>query len=274
MRDIKGKLALVTGAASGIGRETAKELARGGARVIVCDVNEAGLKEVESEVNEISECVMSRLVDVGDMDAMREFAKEVHAAHGALDILVNNAGVGIASSVLTTTLEDWDWVIRINLKGVIHGLHFFLPPMVERGSGGHVVNVSSMAGYFVSEGLSAYLATKFGVFGLSEATREDLRGTGIGVSTICPGIVKTGIVGASRFRGYDNPDEMRDHVVQHYNERNYGPELVGRAIVDAIRKNRKIVPVSPEAWFAYYLNRFHVGLSRWFGNMVKSRMVR
>jgi len=271
---IRGKLALVTGAASGIGRETAKALAREGAKLILCDVNAEGLGEIEGEINGLSSCVLARVVDVSDPAAMRAFADEVHAAHGALDILVNNAGVGISSSVLSTTLEDWDWVIAINLKGVVHGLHFFLPPMVDRGQGGHVVNVSSMAGYFVATGLTAYLATKFGVFGLSEATREDLRGTGIGVSTICPGVIRTGIVGASRFRGVDNADAVRAHIDQEYRKRDYGPERVAAAIVKAIRHNRKIVPVSPEAWLAYYLTRFNVPLSRWLAGKVTEKMLK
>lgn len=271
---MNGKRALVTGAASGIGRETAKALAREGARLILCDVNADGLGEIEGEINALSRCELARVVDVSSADAMRAFAEEVHAAHGALDILVNNAGVGISSSVLNTTLEDWDWVISINLKGVIHGLHFFLPLMVERGQGGHVVNVSSMAGYFVATGLTAYLATKFGVFGLSEATREDLRGTGIGVSTICPGIIRTGIIATSRFRGVDNADALRQHVDQEYRKRNYGPDRVAKAIVGAIRHNRKVVPVSPEAWLAYYVTRLSPALSRLIGNKVTQDMMK
>ena len=274
MRDLNGKLVLVTGAASGIGRETAKALAREKARLILCDVNEAGLAEIAGEVTGISECVLSKVVDVSDREGMRTFAEEVHAAHGPLDVLVNNAGVGISSSVLTTTLEDWDWVIDINLKGVVHGLHFFLPPMVERGTGGHVVNVASLAGYFVSTGLTAYLTTKFGIFGLSEAAREDLREFDIGVSTICPGVIKTGIVSSSRFRGFDNPDEIRDHIAQHYVKRNYGPDRVANAIVTAIRKNKGIVPVSPESWMFYYINRLCVPLSRRLGRAVKDKMVK
>lgn len=271
MWDLNGKLALVTGAGSGIGRETAKALAASGARLILCDVNEAALAGVAEELG--AACVLSRVVDVSKVEAMRAFADEVHAAHGALDILVNNAGVGISSSVLNTTLEDWDWVIGINLKGVVHGLHFFLPPMVARGTRAHVVNVSSLAGYFVGPGLSAYLTTKFAVFGLSEVTREDLRGTPIGVSTICPGIIKTNIVSASRYRGVDDEQGMSRHIDMVYRKRNYGPERVAAAVVKAIRLNRKIVPVSPESWALYYLTRFSVPLSRWVGvQMVKNML--
>ncbi len=272
MWDLTGKLALVTGAGSGIGRETAKALAQAGARLIVCDVNEAGLNGVAEEIG--SACVMRRIVDVSDPAAMREFAAAVHAEHGPLDVLINNAGVGISSSVLNTTLEDWDWVIGINLKGVVHGLHFFLPAMVERGQRAHVVNVSSLAGYFVGSGLSAYLTTKFAVFGLSEVTREDLRGTKVGVSTICPGIIKTNIVSSSRYRGFDDSTKMSRQIDMVYKKRNYGPERVAAAIVKAIQRNRKIVPVSPESWFLYYLTRFNVPFSRWIGVQLVQNMTK
>lgn len=271
MWDLRDKLALVTGAGSGIGRETARALAAKGARVIICDVNDAALADVSSELG--AQCLLAERVDVSDREAMRAFAGNVHAAHGPLDILINNAGVGISSSVLNTTLEDWDWVIDINLKGVVHGLHFFLPPMVERGQRGHVVNVASLAGYFVSTGLSAYLTTKFAVFGLSEATREDLRGTGIGVSTVCPGVIKTNIVATSRYRGVEDTQAMSAHVDATYKKRNYGPERVAAAIVKAIEHNRNIVPVSPESWLLYYVTRLNVPLSRWVGRlMIKGMM--
>lgn len=272
MWDIQGKLALVTGAGSGIGRETAKALARAGARLIVCDVNEAGLAGIAGELGQA--CVMSRAVDVSQAQAMEALAKDVHAEFGPLDILVNNAGVGISSSVLNTTLEDWDWVIGINVKGVVHGLHFFLPPMVARGQRAHVVNVSSLAGYFVGSGLSAYLTTKFAVFGLSEVTREDLRGTGIGVSTICPGIIKTNIVSSSRYRGFDDSTAMSRQIDTAYKKRNYGPERVAAAILKAIQHNRKIVPVSPESWALYYLTRFNVPFSRWIGVQIVKNMTK
>lgn len=272
MWNIEGKLALVTGAGSGIGRATAQELAAKGARLIVCDVNEQALAALAQELG--LRCVLAERVDVSDPEAMRALAERVHAAHGALDILVNNAGVGISSSVLNTTLEDWDWVLGINLKGVVHGLHFFLPQMVERGGRAHVVNVASLAGYFVATGLTAYLTTKFAVFGLSEAAREDLRGTGIGVSTICPGIIKTNIVSTSRYRGAPDPAAMSQTIDAAYVKRNYGPERVAASIVKAIEHNRKIVPVSPESWALYYLTRFNVPFSRWIGVQLVKRMTK
>jgi len=267
MRDLNGKLTLVTGAASGIGRETAKQLAQAGARLILCDVNEDGLRAIEAEVNGISECVLASIVDVSDTEAMRAFADEVHANHGTLDILVNNAGVGISSSIINTTLDDWDWVLGINLKGVIHGLQFFVPPMVERGSG-HVVNVASIVCFFVGVGATAYITSKFAVFGMYEATREDLAGTGVNVSTICPGFTNTGFISNSRMRGYEDDPDKITRVDETYAKLSHGPALIARAIVKSIRKRKKIVPVSPEAWFLYYLTRISPWASRRFGHFL------
>src|SRR5437867_2829597 len=123
MASLRGKTALVTGAASGIGRATALALANEEARLILCDVNDEALREVEREV--AGQSFLVRKVDVSKRDAMRAFADDVHERVRAVDVLVNNAGVGLAGGILDTTLEDWEWVISINLWGVIHGCHFF-----------------------------------------------------------------------------------------------------------------------------------------------------
>lgn len=258
--EISGKIALVTGAGSGIGQATARALADAGARLILCDVNEEALAAFAGELG--ATCLLARRVDVSDREAMRAFAEEVHGLVPAVDILVNNAGVGMAGSFLQTSLEDWDWLLGINLHGVVHGLHFFLPRMVARGQGGHVVNLSSMVGYWIGPDMSAYLTSKHAVFGLTESLREELRGPGIGVSTVCPGIIHTNITQTARYRNTDQPGAMRDKVVAMYQRRNYGPERVARAIVKSIRRGGGTLPVSPESWVMYYINRWCVPLSR------------
>lgn len=252
MRDITGKAALVTGAGSGIGRETALALAREGANLIICDVNEASLEAVRTELG--ARCLLAQRVDVSSIDQMRAFADSVHALVPALDILVNNAGVGMVGNILTTSYEDWQWLIGINLWGVIHGCQLFAPKMVARGQGGHIVNLSSILGFNPTPNIAAYSCSKFGVFGLSLCTASDLKEHGIGVSVICPGIINTNITRAARFTG-PVTEEMKSKMQAFYVKRNYGPDKVARAIVAAIRHNRTIVPVSPESWFAYYLNR-------------------
>ncbi len=148
MRSFRDKTALVTGAASGIGRATSIELARRGARLIICDVDEDGLEKTSAEIDQIAQCLLARRVDVASRDEMAALSEEVQSRFDAVDILVNNAGVGLSGGVLDLELADWDWILSINLWGVIHGCHYFVPPMVDRGQGGHVVNLSSFLGFW------------------------------------------------------------------------------------------------------------------------------
>jgi NAD(P)-dependent dehydrogenase (short-subunit alcohol dehydrogenase family) len=243
---------LVTGAGSGIGRETALLFAARGATLFLCDVDESGLTETAQEARRSGGDVHADVVDVSRRDAMSTFAAAVHQKVAAVDVLVNNAGVGLSGGVLDTELDDWEWVISINLWGVIHGLHYFVPPMVRRKKGGHVVNVASAAGFMATPDLAAYGTTKYAVVGLSEALRGELFPHGIGVSVICPGIINTPIVKSARLKG---SGVSRDELVDLYKRRNYGPEKVASAILGAVIKNRAIVPVTPEAWVTYSLKR-------------------
>ena len=206
--NLSGKTVLVTGAASGIGKETALAFARRGAALVICDLNEAGLGETAALVRSMGRDVIARRVDVANRDDVREFAAAVHAQVDAVDILMNNAGVGLGAGFLDTSLDDWEWIVGINLKGVIHGCHFFIPPMVargrERGRGGHVINVASAAAFVASEALTAYSTTKYAVFGLSEALRDELQRHRIGVTAVCPGIINTPITASSPLRGANN----------------------------------------------------------------------
>jgi NAD(P)-dependent dehydrogenase (short-subunit alcohol dehydrogenase family) len=194
---------------------------------------------------------------------MREFADAVHGQVASVDLLVNNAGVGLAAELLETKLEDWDWIVSINLMGVVHGCHFFLPKMVERGRGGHVANVSSMAGYFATSPLGAYTATKFAVLGLSEALRVELRAHDIGVTAICPGIINTPITTNARARGKSDDPELRQRLVALYGRRNYGPDRVARNILKAVERNRSVAPIAAEAWAFYAIKRISPRLSGW-----------
>jgi len=189
-------------------------------------------------------------------------------------VLVNNAGVGLGGGVLDTSLEDWGWVLGINLWGVIHGCHFFLPAMVRRGRAGHVVNVSSAAGFLATAQLAAYSTTKFGVFGLSEALRDELRPHRIGVTAICPGIINTSITTTARMRGAIAGDAARAVMVEMYRRRNYGPERVAAVILKAIERNRAVAPVSPEAWVMYVLKRISPALTARLNRALWSRMER
>lgn len=272
--DLRGKMVVVTGAASGIGKETALAFARRGAALAICDVNETGLAETERQIQAVGREVVTRRVDVANAEQMREFAAAVHGRVEAVDIVMNNAGVGLGAEFLDTSLEDWDWIIGINLRGVIHGCHVFVPPMVKRGRGGHVINVASAAAYVASEPLIAYCTTKFGVLGFSEALRDELRRHGIGVTAICPGIINTPITQTSPLRGPNATEELRRQMVELYQRRNYGPERVARNILKAVQRNRLVAPISPEAWAMYFLKRFAPWAVAWFNRVMSERMRR
>ena len=270
--NLEGRSALVTGAGSGIGKETALLLARRGAQLFLCDVNEQGLAETEGAARKLGREVVARRVDVSKREEMRAFAEAVHGRVEAVDLLVNNAGVGIGGGFLDTSLEDWDWIVGINLMGVVHGCHFFVPPMVKRGRGGHVVNLSSAAGYLATAALAAYCTTKFGVLGLSEALREELRPHGIGVTAICPGIVNTNITRTSPLRGAADTPETRERMVQMYQRRNYGPERVAMNLLRAVQRNRAVAPITPEAWGMYVLKRLSPSLTSWVSRRLGQRL--
>jgi NAD(P)-dependent dehydrogenase (short-subunit alcohol dehydrogenase family) len=261
--DLRGRTVLVTGAGSGIGRETALLAARRGADLVICDVDEAGLGEVDATARAAGRGVLARRVDVSDRTQMRDFAAAVHDEVGPVDLLVNNAGVGLAAGFLETELDDWDWIVSINLLGVVHGCHYFVPRMVERGAGGHVVNVASMAGYHASPALSAYTTTKFAVLGFSEALREELQPHGIGVTAACPGVINTPITRSSRARGRADDPAVRERVARLYERRNYGPDRVARKLLDAVHRNRTVAPIAPEAWLAYALKRASPRMAGW-----------
>ena len=264
MPNFTNKTVLVTGAASGIGLETVRAFARLGARIVACDVNDDGLRDLRDELG--AKAILLKRVDVANRLEMRAFADDVHALVPTVDILINNAGVGLGGNFLQTTLDDWDWVTRINLNGVVHGCHFFLPKMTERRAG-HVVNISSTFGIVASPQATAYCTTKFAVFGLSEALREEMREYNIGVSTICPGMIDTNIIATSRLR-VPNEEKARAVAAKAFRDRKFSPSKVADAIVSAVEHNRDVVPVAPEAWASYYMKRIAPGITPALGRIV------
>jgi NAD(P)-dependent dehydrogenase (short-subunit alcohol dehydrogenase family) len=269
---LDGKTVVVTGAGSGIGRETALLCARRGADIAICDLNAEGLAATEAEARTLRRSVISRQVDVSNREQMRDFAEAVQGQVAAVDLLVNNAGVGHGGGLLDTPLDDWDWVVSINLMGVVHGCHFFVPAMVARGSGGHVVNLSSLAGYQASPALVAYSATKFAVLGLSLAIREELRPHRIGVTAVCPGIVATPITRTARLRGVSGEPGARERIVRNYERRGYGPDRVARNILRAVERDRAVAPITPESWVAWGLTRASPRLSGWVARKLTDAM--
>jgi NAD(P)-dependent dehydrogenase (short-subunit alcohol dehydrogenase family) len=273
-RNLAGRTALVTGAGSGIGRETALALGRAGADLVICDLNLDNLERTAADLRSIGRTVLARRVDVARRDDMAAFAAEVHRDRAAVDILVNNAGVGLGARFQETTLEDWDWIVGINLMGVVHGCHFFVPPIVARGQGGHVVNIASSAAFIASSPLTAYCTTKYAVFGLSEALREELRPHAIGVTAVCPGVINTAITRTSRTRGLAAGPGAKERMAELFAQRNYGPERVAANILKGIARNRAVLPVAPEAWALYFVKRFLPGVASWINRTSTARMER
>lgn len=242
--------------------------------MVICDVSPDGLAATRRDLEQLGRRVLAERVDVSSREAMRAFAAVVHGQIPAVDILVNNAGVGLGGGFLDTALEDWEWVVGINLWGVIHGCHFFVPTMVARGAGGHVVNIASSAAFVASPLLHAYATTKFGVFGLSEALREELRPHRIGVTAVCPGVINTNINASGRLRGFAALPGARERMIAEFQRRNYGPERVATAILGAIRTNRAVLPVAPEAWALWMLKRVSPPLALWVERKVRERLER
>ncbi len=262
VKDLSNRVVLVTGAGSGIGRATALLAGRRGANVVICDVDEVGMTETEKVVRGLGREVLAQTVDVSDRGAMDAFADNVHARFEAVDLLVNNAGVGVLAGFLDTRPDDWDRQIAVNIKGVVHGCERFIPPMIERGTGGHVVNVASAAGYVASPWMTAYSTTKFAIFGVTEALRMELRPHKIGVTAVCPGFIDTPITRTSIARGSD-ADHRAERLRKFHERRGYTPERVATQTLRAVGRNRAVAPIAPEAHVMYALNRITPPAARW-----------
>lgn len=253
-----GKLALVTGAGAGIGRATAVELARQGARmVLVVDRDLAGANDTAEAVRATGAQAAAYQVDVTDEAAVDALAAQVGAEHGVVDILVNNAGIGMAGRFLETSPENWDAILAVNLRGVISGSRAFVAPMVERGQGGTVINVSSASAFLPSKSMIAYSTTKAAVLAFSEALRADLADEGITVTAVCPGFVNTDIAKNTVYAGMsaEAQERARAKADKAYRRRNYTPEATAKAIVKAVRTGPPVLPVAPETRVAYAMRR-------------------
>ncbi|MGH7860109.1 MAG: SDR family NAD(P)-dependent oxidoreductase [Candidatus Binatia bacterium] len=242
MDPFKGRVAVVTGGASGLGAEMGRTFARLGAKIVLADLDEAGMKEVAAEIGREGGEAIAVTTDVTMLDHVRRLADEAWKRFGAAHIVCNNAGVGTFGPLATATHNDWKWVTDVNYWGVVHGVEVFLPRLLEQNQGGHIVNTASMAGLAGMPGLGVYCATKFAVVGLTESLHRELAGTGIGASVLCPMIVRTRINEAERTRptALRNPQagaspELSD---AHYTfARVIEPPEVAERVVRAIREN-------------------------------------
>ncbi len=248
MRDLTRRVAVITGGASGIGLATAHALARQGVRLVLADIEPDTLERAVAELAAGGADALGVPCDVGDLDAVRALAEAAFARMGAVHIVFNNAGVAVGGPIAEMKHSDWEWTLRVNLWGAIHGVEVFLPRLIEQGEGGHVLFTASFAGLVPNLGLGPYCVSKYGVVALAEVLQRELRPQGIGVSVLCPMRVGTRIGSSERNRpaslggpeasprvadlGEDNPD-MAGRVLE--------VDDVAQQVVDAIRADRLYV---------------------------------
>lgn len=255
-RTVADRKVLITGAASGIGRATALRTARFGGEVLLTDRNAEGLAATAEEIRSRGGRVRAASAfDIADHAAVVAFAEEVHAEHGSLDVVMNVAGISTWGAVEELSHEQWRRLVEINLMGPIHVIETFLPPMIRAGRGGNLVNVSSAAGLLGLPWHAAYSATKFGLRGISEVLRFDLRRHDIGVHLVCPGGVKTGLVDTIEIAGIDKTAPHVRKLTGHFEKRAIAPEVAAAAILRGIEKNRYMVYTSPDIALGYWAQR-------------------
>ena len=246
MEKLAGRVAVITGGASGIGLGIARAAVAEGMRVALLDIEDAALDGARRSLG--ADAIALR-ADVSDPATLAAAAEQVLARFGRIDVICNNAGVLANGPLAESRIRDWEWLVGVNLLGVVHGIRVFVPHLRAHGEGGHVVNTASIAGLSALPGLGIYTATKHAVVALSEVLREELAPEGIGVSVLCPGGVRTRIHEAGRNRpavlGGPDPGAARaatDSAV----ETGMDPRAVGERVLRAIRANEPYVLTHPE----------------------------
>lgn len=257
MRQFEGKTAVVTGAASGIGLGLARTFARNGMAVVLCDIRGDRLEEALAEVRGLGARAIAVITDISDRASVESAAREAQKAFGAIHVVCNNAGVTMHNkSVADLTPQEWEWIIGVNLYGVIHGVQTFLPLIKAHGEDGHIVNTASIAGFNIKpeRRSGAYGTTKFAVVALSESLAYDLAETPIGVSVLAPAAVNTEIYrsGANRpvrFGGPYNPSG-HDRLQRELTEHGLAPDVVGERVLDAMRRRELYIftHMATKAW--------------------------
>ena len=272
MRELKKKTAVITGAASGIGRATALAMAEAGCHLALVDVNREELAQtklkLQRETTRHGTTARTYEVDVSDAEEMHALADQIADDFGDIHIIVNNAGINVTASFEDHTLDDFRRVLDVNLRGVIHGCHFFLP-YLKKVDQAHIVNISSAFGIVGVAGQSAYSASKFAVRGLSESLHEEFANSSIGVSVVHPGCIKTNIVRDAIISDADAADGIRDYFVQ----KGAAPQVVARRIVRAIRNNEHRVLVTPETYLLDFLRRAIPERGNRIANRIMARML-
>jgi NAD(P)-dependent dehydrogenase (short-subunit alcohol dehydrogenase family) len=258
----KGRWVLVTGAASGIGFETALAFGREGADIIALDRDDARLAETSRSIEALGRNCLAFTCDVSDAAAVGVITAKIAVDLGSPDVVVNNAGIGFLGPFIDTPLSAWNQVIGVNLMGVVNISRAFLPGMIAAGGARHLVNIASAAGLHAVPNLSAYSASKHAVLGLSDALAMELNDTNITVTVVCPGIINTPIVRNHLAVAPGVPASTLDKLDKQYAARGVHPSVVGKRIVLAVRRGEDIVLVGPSAATVFHARRLSRGLLR------------
>ncbi|KAA2246244.1 SDR family oxidoreductase [Solihabitans fulvus] len=254
--ELAGRRVLVTGAASGIGRATALLAARVGAEVLLTDLDADGLARTAALVEAAGGVVgCQRTADVSDLADVQQLAAEIHGRGGSVDVVMNIAGASVWGTVDRLSHQHWKRMVDVNLMGPIHVIETFLPPMITAGRRGHLVNVASAAGLLGLPWHAAYSASKFGLRGVSEVLRFDLRQHGIGVSLVCPGGVRTGLIDTMEIAGVDQNGRAFRRMQALFRRHAVTPEAAAEAIIAGVSRNRYLIYTSADVRIAHLLQR-------------------
>ena len=249
MKEVKGKVAFITGGASGVGLGMAKVFTRAGMKVVIADIRKAYLKQAMAELDGKAHAIQ---LDITDRKAMERAAKETLRVYGKVHILCNNAGVNLFKTIDESSYEDWDWVVNINLNAVFNGIQTFVPIIKAQGEGGHIVNTASMAAFCAGASAGIYTATKFAVRGLSESLRLSLGQFNIGVSVLCPGLVQSRIYLSEEIRPEDltktnyTVDFVGVKRLEEVHKMGMDPVEVGEKVLRGIQRNDLFIFSHPD----------------------------
>jgi NADP-dependent 3-hydroxy acid dehydrogenase YdfG len=267
---LTNRVAVITGAGSGIGRATALSMARRGCHLALADINEAGVQDTAREAQALGVRATAHRLDVADRAAVAAFPAEVHAAHKRVDLLMNNAGVALGGTFEQVSEADFDWLMEINFHGVVRMTRAFLP-LLHGSDDARIVNVSSIYGIITPPGQAAYAASKFAVRGFSNVLRHELEGSRIGVSVVHPGGVATSIARNARIPSGAPADEIERGRKTMEKLLRMAPEQAGEIIVRGIEKRRARILVGSDAKAAAFLERL-APVGYW--NLLKKAMKR
>jgi len=268
MGHFTSKVAIVTGAASGIGKALGEALAHSGATAILADINAYMLENVVESITRDGHTAEAVPLDVSNYEDVKKLVDDTVSKHGRLDFIFNNAGIAVGGEVRDCSIDDWRDVLDINLRGVVHGVACAYPLMVQQGFG-HIVNTASIEGLVPFPATVSYAASKFGVVGLSTSLRIEGRDLGVKVSVVCPGYIKTAIFKNSKMIKID-----REKMLAELPERlGITPSECAKVVLNGVERNKAIIVVTGMAKVLWMLQRISPGLIRWLmgRNLKKSR---